>query len=162
MKTLLILRHAHAGHGAPRLADHDRPLSEQGQRDATQVGHWLRENGWLPTLILTSTAVRARATAQAVAEASAHEVMSIPDATLYNASPDPYREILHALGGAHERVMVVGHNPGLETLLFELTRQDEEMPPATLAEVRLPLDRWDELSLHTEGTLVRLQRPDEG
>ena len=70
MKLLLILRHAKSSWKDPDLDDHDRPLNKRGRRDAPRMGRLLRKEDLLPDLILSSTAVRARMTAEMVADAS--------------------------------------------------------------------------------------------
>lgn len=157
MKTLWILRHAHASRANPRLSDHARPLDERGVEEALQVGQLMRGEDAHPTLLLSSTAERARRTAQAVVAACGGELAL--HASLYNAPADSYLRLLCDLPDEVERAMVVGHNPGLEVLLFTLTRCDEVLTPAALAQVELPIEQWAELHSHTRGTLVRLYLP---
>jgi phosphohistidine phosphatase len=59
------------------------------------------------------------------------------------------------------RVMIVGHNPGQESLVRELTGRDERFPTAALARIDLPIETWKELDLSVRGTLVHLWRPKE-
>jgi phosphohistidine phosphatase len=80
---------------------------------------------------------------------------------LYAAWPDAYIETLNVLPDNYERVMVVGHNPGLEELLEILTDEFERMPTATLAVISLPIASWREISLETRGELVSIYRPKE-
>ena len=70
MKTLLVLRHAKSSWNDPALDDHERPLNKRGRRDAPRMGVLVREYGLIPDLIICSDAVRARVTAEAVAEAA--------------------------------------------------------------------------------------------
>ena len=60
MKTLLILRHAKSGWDVPNIADHDRPLTERGKKDAKRIGQLLLERGLVPDQMISSTAKRAR------------------------------------------------------------------------------------------------------
>lgn len=160
MKTLLILRHAQASHSNPRLRDHERPLTEQGKQDAQALGRRLAEHGWQPELVLSSTALRARTTAAIVSQACGAGSVT-EQRSLYNAAATAYTELLLALDPTENSVLVVGHNPGLESLLYDLTRQSESFSPATLAVVELPVERWAELRPHTRGTLRALLRPDD-
>jgi phosphohistidine phosphatase len=59
------------------------------------------------------------------------------------------------------RVMIVGHNPGQESLIRELTGRDERFPTAALARIDLPIETWKELALSIRGELVCLWRPRE-
>ena len=65
MKTLLLLRHAKSSWKDESLTDHERPLNKRGKKTAPQMGHLLRDQGLVPDLIVSSTAVRARSTAEA-------------------------------------------------------------------------------------------------
>ena len=69
MKTLLLLRHAKSSWKDESLTDHDRPLNKRGKKTAPLMGHLLREKNLVPDLVVSSTAVRARSTAEAAAEA---------------------------------------------------------------------------------------------
>ncbi len=73
MKTLMLLRHAKSSWKDSDLADHERPLNKRGKKTAPQMGRLLSTEGLVPDLILSSTAVRARETAEAVAKSSGYE-----------------------------------------------------------------------------------------
>src|SRR2546428_2406284 len=73
MKSLLILRHAKSSWKHPELTDHDRPLNKRGKRDAPRIEEILRGEHLIPEAIISSTAARAHATAEAVAKASGYK-----------------------------------------------------------------------------------------
>jgi phosphohistidine phosphatase len=160
MKQLLILRHAKADWADASLDDHERPLNKRGQRDAPEVGALLRAQNILPQLILSSTATRAQETATRMAEAAGYDGEITQLASLYHAPPSSYIAALNALSDDFERVMVVGHNPGLEELIYTLTDQAEMMPTAALALVSLPIERWSDLTSDTPGEFLSFWRPD--
>jgi phosphohistidine phosphatase len=58
-------------------------------------------------------------------------------------------------------VLAVGHNPGLQELLFRLTGADERFATAALAWIELSIDDWSTLDRCTRGRLVRIWRPKE-
>lgn len=159
MKTLLILRHAKSSWADPQLADHDRPLNKRGKRDAPRIGQLLRAESLAPELILSSTARRARKTAETVAEASGYEGEVEFRSEFYQGDPQSFIEALQDVPDEYERVMVVGHNPGLEELLESLTEAAISLPTAALAQVALPIQSWRMLALDTEGQLVNLWTP---
>lgn len=160
MKTLLVLRHAKSSWDHSDLADHDRPLNKRGLRAAPRMGQLLVEQDLVPDLILSSTAVRARTTAELVADEceSPPSIDYLP--SLYGAGPHEYLEAVSAAGGGGERIMVVGHNPGLETLVTVLTGESERMPTAAVARIELDIDEWEEV-VDARGRLVSLWRPKE-
>ena len=159
MKTLLILRHAKSSWDHPGLRDHDRPLNPRGRRDAPRMGRFLVERDLVPERIVSSTAVRARTTAELAAGEFDPEVEIETTSDLYLASPDNYVDVVEAMGGAEERLMVVGHNPGITALVWHLTGDGEHMPTAALAAVELDIDDWPELGSARRGRLIGLWRP---
>lgn len=159
MKTLLILRHAKSSWDDEALDDFDRPLNQRGNRDAPRMGQLLRKRDLLPELILCSTAVRACSTLEHVCQAADyHGQFELYD-DLYLAPPATYVERLHDVAEPTDRVMVIGHNPGLEMLLTDLTGAVEHLPTAALAVIELPIERWQQLRRPTAGRLRHLFRP---
>jgi phosphohistidine phosphatase len=161
MKTLLILRHAKSSWDDPGLADIDRPLNKRGKHDAPRIGQLLRSEDLVPDLLLASPAKRALKTAEAVAEESGYAGEIAVQADFYPGDPEDFIEVLRSLPDEHERVMVVGHNPGLEELVDALTGESVALPTAALAQITLPVDRWSNLIEAIEGRLVNVWRVKE-
>jgi phosphohistidine phosphatase len=125
------------------------------------MGELVREYGLIPDVVISSDAVRARLTAEAVAKAARYAGEILLDPHLYMACPADILSLLPMVRENAETVMIVGHNPGLEKLVEQLTGEREDLPTATLVQIRLPIDRWRDLKLSTRGTLVGLWRPEE-
>ena len=159
MKTLLLLRHAKSSWKETELADHDRPLNKRGRRTAPLIGELLQAEDLIPDLILCSSAVRTHDTALLVAEACSYrgEIKQIHE--LYLAGPQAYVEVLRQVADEHERLLVVGHNPGVEMLIKALTGEATAMPTAALATMELALEHWKDLHKNTECKLVNVWRP---
>ena len=141
MRELILLRHAHAESAAAGQDDHARGLSATGLAEAQAAGDWLREHGLRPDRVLCSDAARTRATLAALGDIGAGEVYE--DASIYDASPGT----LAALADVNrdvERLLLVGHNPGLETLVALLTDGTSDsgrgMPPGSIAWLHLDHD----------------------
>jgi hypothetical protein len=94
-------------------ADHDRPLNKRGKRDAPPMGELLRNEHLIPEAIISSTAARARATAEAVAKACGYKGEITLNRSLYANGPEAYLVVLHGLSIDSVRVLMVGHNPGV-------------------------------------------------
>jgi phosphohistidine phosphatase len=156
MKTLLVLRHAKSSWKNLVLADIDRPLNKRGKRDAPRIGALLHDEDLIPELIISSPALRARKTAEAVAVNSWYEGEIEIQADFYPGDPDSFIEAFYSIPDQIERVLIVAHNPGLEELLFVLTGESVRMPTSALAQVSLPVDRWLDLDEDTGGKLVNL------
>ncbi len=161
MKTLLVLRHAKSSWKHPETSDHDRPLNKRGKRDAPRMGRLVAARGLRPDVIVSSTAKRARLTADEVARHAGYEGSVHLDRHLYLASPDEIVDVLRDAGGSARRVMVVGHNPGLEDLVARLAGRPETLPTAALAEIRLSIRTWKNLAVSSAGTLAGVWRPRE-
>ncbi|MBE2222826.1 MAG: histidine phosphatase family protein [Anaerolineae bacterium] len=161
MKTLLILRHAKSSWENANLTDYERPLTSRGKQDAPRMGRLLLENDLTPDLIISSSAERALTTAELVALNSGYEQEITVTRQLYHGDPEDYLEIVREKGGPHGRVMVVGHNPGLEALVEELTSSYQIMPTAALVQVNLPIDSWADFTDDVSGELVGVWRPKE-
>jgi phosphohistidine phosphatase len=159
MKTLLLLRHAKSSWKHAELEDHDRPLNKRGKRTAPLMGALLQAESLVPDLILCSSAVRAYNTALLVAEACNYEGKIKQTRTLYLAEPQAYVEVLRKVAEKYERVLVVGHNPGLEKLLEALTGAATAMPTAALAYIEMSLKQWKDFDLNTECKLVNVWLP---
>ena len=161
MKTLLVLRHAKSSWNDQELDDHERPLNKRGRRDAPRLRELVREYGLIPDVIISSDAVRARLTAEAVAEAVRYAGEILLDPRLYLACPADILSLLTTVRENAGTVMIVGHNPGLEKLVEQLTGERQDLPTAALAQIGLPIGQWRDLKRSTRGTLVGLWRPEE-
>jgi len=161
MKTLLLLRHAKSSWKKQGIPDHERPLNKRGKKEAPQVGKYIKENDLMPDQILSSTARRAHATAETVAEACGFEEQIDLYQDLYMSDTGSYLDILRCLPDEANRVLVVGHNPDVEALLTLLTDVTDHMTTASLAVIDLPITSWQELNEATDGRLQNLWAPRE-
>jgi phosphohistidine phosphatase len=146
VKTLLLMRHAKSSWDNPGQDDHDRPLNPRGLRDAPHMGQLLIDESLVPDSITCSTAVRAHDTARIVAEACgcASPLRVAPE--LYHADLEAWQRVICGLPVESERALCVGHNPGIEMLLAELTGEFHHMGTAAVACVGLPIEGWPEFT----------------
>ena len=70
MKDLLLLRHAKSSWEDSELSDFERPLNGRGKRDAPRIGKLILKEKLTPHFIISSPALRARDTADIVAQKS--------------------------------------------------------------------------------------------
>ena len=161
MKTALILRHAKSSWDNMHQPDHQRPLNKRGQRDAPRMGELILREQLTPDTIVSSTAQRARETAEAVAAASQFAGDILYDDNLYLAPPQVYLDLLQAMPDEKQRVLLIGHNPGLEELVSRVTEQPTTMPTAALAHLQWELDCWQDLAQADTATLRDFWTPRE-
>jgi phosphohistidine phosphatase len=161
MKTLLLLRHAKSSWKNAELAYFERPLNKRGKNDAPRMGELLKREEIVPDLIISSSAERAIATAEAVASACGYDSEIQTTRQFYHAWPDDYINVINNVSNECDRVMVVGHNPGMESLVEELTGEWIRMPTAALVQIALGINQWSKLSLESKEELVNFWRPKE-
>lgn len=148
MKTLILVRHAHARSAGPAQPDHDRPLDERGRRDAASMGRQLARRGVRPGLIVSSPALRALTTAQLLADEIGHaREHVVVDERLYASSASRLLAIVRSLDDTVEHVMLFGHNPEFTELAHRLSRQITDMPTCAVAEFGFDTPAWSDVGV---------------
>jgi len=120
VRTLVLLRHSKAEPQA--VDDHARHLSERGREDAGSVRRWLGAQGLLPDRVVVSTSTRTRETWQL---ASVGRAVPDYDERVYDATVADLREVIGETPPDVATLLVVGHNPGIERLAWELDDSPE-------------------------------------
>ncbi|HMR64664.1 MAG TPA: histidine phosphatase family protein [Anaerolineae bacterium] len=120
MKTVLLLRHAKSSWDDSGLADFERPLAKRGKKDAPRIGEVLADFEMVPDIILSSPAVRAKETAELVAETSGYRHSIEWHHGFYGGGSEDLISALQRLPNKIERAMLVGHNPTMEETVATL------------------------------------------
>ncbi len=170
MKTLTLLRHAKSGWDDPVARDFDRALNARGKRGAAQIGQYLADHRLVFDYVLASPAVRVVETIASLATRYALPLAPEWERRIYLASAATLLDLIAALPDTANRVLLVGHNPGLEDLVLMLVPADGaggpnlrdeveiKFPTASLAELQADCASWAELGA-TPATLTRFVRP---
>ena len=164
MKTLYVLRHAKAERDSDTGKDFDRPLAERGWSDAELVGREARSRGFEIDAVLASPAKRAAETVEAFARGYG-EVAADWEPGIYNALVDRLIEIVQDADDGVERLMIVGHNPGFEGLVWSLADEGTDlvsagMPTSAFAAIEFPVDKWSDV-LERTGRIIAFIVPSE-
>lgn len=155
MKYLTLIRHAKSDWNNAS-SDHERPLNERGMRSAPVVGRFLARtyfgmNGTpallpKPDRIISSTAVRARTTAQLLQpELGVAPEIVLLEPRAYLAEPRTLLQIVREFTDAWNHVVLIGHNEGISEFARKLLRRDhldEDMPTCAAALIEMPWDSW--------------------
>lgn len=166
MKTLTLLRHAKSGWDDPVMRDFDRPLNAKGARAAVTIGQEMRSLGLAFDYVIASPAQRVIETVDHLATGYGRAIDPAWDRRLYLASAAMLLDLIHALPSEADRVLLIGHNPGLEELVLLLVADGGDplrgevavkYPTASLAELEIG-DSWPAL-LPGAARLVRFIRP---
>lgn len=145
-KFLYLVRHAKSSWSDSGLPDHERPLNRRGEHDAPRMGRRLEKREVRPGLIVSSSAVRALATAQVLArELGVRPEEVVVDERIYGADTDELIELIHTFDDRHHRVMLVGHNPTMTDLVNNLTGSHVgNMPTCSVATLGFGAVDWRE------------------
>jgi len=133
MRHLILLRHAKTERDSESGEDYDRRLDERGRLDSELVGAWLAAQKTVPELALVSSAVRARETWEIVAPHVPSCRAEFQDA-LYLANPLQIFKAIRRVPDSVTSVLVLGHNPGLHELAWNLTGKAPAAEQAALAQ----------------------------
>lgn len=159
MKNLLLMRHAKSSWKDDSLEDHERPLKKRGRKDAKRIAKVILKKDLVPDLILSSSAVRSRETADIIVKTLDYENKVEFSDELYMGEPQDFIDALCNLPQDLDTVMIVGHNPGLEAYLQIIDGEIESVPTAGLGYLVLAIDEWKEISLDTMGDLIGFWKP---
>lgn len=157
MRQLLLMRHGKSDWDADYEGDHQRPLNPRGVRSARLMGRLLSSKGLAPARVISSTAVRARTTAELAAEAGEWTAEIVLERDLYDLGP---AGVVASAAGSPEvqPLMLVGHQPTWGLLVSVLTGAKADMKTASVAVVEMPIESWAELPAAT-GVLAGLHHP---
>lgn len=148
VRELVLVRHAHAHAAEPGLEDFERRLDRRGRGEAETMAARAAALGLAPAHLISSPADRAIATARQFAKALGFPLPRIRhDDRVYLAEREQLVAILRALPDAPQRVMLVGHNPGLSALAEWLTDEDvDALATGSFYVARGPLAHWANLA----------------
>ncbi len=168
MKTLGLFRHAKSDWHDPRARDFDRPLNLRGEKGAGLMGRHIFDHSVKWDKVIASPAVRVAETIELAAKAAGRPIAFNWDRRIYLASSATLLDLLREQKDDPGPVLMVGHNPGLEDVIFDLVPDDGTSPLRDVVEVKFPtasfavleldIERWDELNERC-GKLVHLTRP---
>jgi phosphohistidine phosphatase len=164
VRILGLLRHAKSDTDDLSLRDFDRGLNERGRRGAAMIGDNIRQHGVPWDLLLASPAERVRRTL----DATGLQLPTRWEERVYLADSDTLIELLRGIAGDPAAVLMAGHNPGLQQLIFDLVAPEhenalfdevaEKYPTGTFAVLELAIDRWADCAPGC-GKLIHLARP---
>lgn len=153
-RLIYLFRHAKASGEGPDLEDLDRPLAPQGELACTTMKRYLAVADIHPDLVLCSTALRARQTVQRVMPALGEPTLVEYDRGLYRAGPRAILNRLRGTAAVASGVMIVGHDPGIQSLALQLTgsgidpdlaRLEKRFPTGALATLVFGGRSWSDL-----------------
>jgi phosphohistidine phosphatase len=166
--TLTLFRHAKSGWDDPVARDFDRPLNRRGEKAAITVGKWVKDNGLTFDHVVASPAVRVIDTIDQFVKGTGERIDPNWDRRIYLASSATLMDVLREQSDEYKSVLMVGHNPGMEDLVFDIVPDDgssplrdvvwEKYPTAAIARMDLDIDSWANIDRKC-GKLTHFVRP---
>jgi phosphohistidine phosphatase len=153
-RLVYLLRHAKSSRSDPELADFDRPLAPRGERASEAMGEYLRLADIQPGLVVCSAALRTGQTLERVLPTIGKDAVVKHYRGLYRVGPQAMLNRLHRTPNDVRSVMLVGHNPGMQTLTQrlagvgpepDLERLAKNFPTGALAILVYRGRSWEEL-----------------
>lgn len=160
MKELFIIRHAKSSWKNDLLKDIDRPLNKRGEKDAPNIGKQLKEKREKIDFFLSSNALRAKTTAEVVAENYGYlKEKIVVDSKIYEASVHQLLKIICAINDTHHSLAIFGHNPGFTELAEYITDHPVgNIPTAGIVKIKINVNSWKEVSANS-GEFVYFNYP---
>jgi phosphohistidine phosphatase len=167
LKTLTLLRHAKSGWDDAVARDFDRPLNAKGRKAALAMGQHLHSLDLGFDHVVASPAQRVVETIADLAHGYGSAIDPAWDKRLYLASASTLLDVARETPADADRLLMIGHNPGLEDFVLLLlghgarelvAAAEEKYPTATLAELTFEADDWAAIAPGA-GTLTRFVRP---
>jgi phosphohistidine phosphatase len=168
LKILGLYRHAKSDWHDARARDFDRPLNKRGRKGAALMGRHIADHAIAWERMIASPAVRVAETIELGAKAAERTLPVIWDRRIYLASSATLLDLIHEQEGDPASILMIGHNPGLEDLIFDLVPDDGSSPLRDIVEEKFPTAAYAVLELDAESwadvregsaRLIHLTRP---
>ncbi len=160
MKTIYIVRHAKSSWEDLTLHDFDRPLNKRGKENAPFMGKLLKNKDIKIDLMLSSPALRAKITAEIIAEALGYPTEKIVfEKKMYEANTSYLLQLIQNQDDKIENMMLIGHNPELTAWVNQLTSAHiENIPTAGVCCIQFGTKHWEKIRLK-QNELVFFEYP---
>ncbi len=156
MKILNLLRHAKSDLQDSSKRDFDRPLNDKGKRVSRAMGSWVAEQKITFDHIIASPAIRVSQTLEHFAEGYSKRLKINWERKVYLASSVTLLDMVRECDSHHDSILLVGHNPGIEDVIFDLVPDDgsspyrdnveKKYPTGTFAQLEIDINSWSDLN----------------
>ena len=158
MKSIIIFRHASTNHATEHQRDYDRTLTPRGIKDAEKMGSYLLEKKSKPDLLLSSSAVRARQTAEIAHTTGNWKSKFFLEPKIYGGNPYFLLDIIKQQEDIYNSICIVGHEPNFSSFIAKLTNTHINFPTASMAKIDFNIEEWIRIDFEI-GTLDWLTHP---
>ena len=159
MKRLILVRHAKSSLNQPLLSDHERILNQTGISEAKLIGHYLSNNQYIPSHIISSTATRTLETANIIIEQLKFKKKIETQSLIYSDSFLNILNLINTVDNQYQCIMLVGHNPTITQLINHITNMRINHMPTCGAGIIDFQVTWD--SITEDGQLIDFIWPEK-
>ena len=143
MKTVIIFRHGKANWDKEFSNDHDKTLAPRGIKDAKKMGEYLSQNNDIPDLVISSTAIRAKSTANLAMEAGNWTCPISLNEIIYTGSTNDLLTIVQKQDETLNAICIVGHEPKLSNFVdLSTNNKHTKFPTGSMAKIDFEISKW--------------------
>ena len=147
MKSVILFRHAEAAWLADTGRDHDRVLSSNGIETAKKMGQYLSKEKNIPELVISSTAIRAKTTAEIAIKSGRWKSGFQLEGGIYGGDPQYLLNLVQTQQEKIASICFVGHEPNLSNFLVCATENSYKIfPTASMTKIDFNVDNWKNIT----------------
>ncbi len=157
MKHLYLVRHAETEFGDAITRDHDRKLTNNGLKQASDLSDFIKSNQYIPDLILHSSAIRIKQTLNGIIDPlDNHKIDIIEDEKLYLPGTGYLLQTIEMIDSKYETAMIISHNPALGDILNTISKgRVYDYKQGSISIIRIDCDNWFDVTIK-ELSLLRI------
>ena len=161
LRSIILFRHGKSDWNANYESDHNRPVSKRGTKAAKKMGRYLSNIDQVPDLIISSTALRARNTAEIAINAGKWSSKLVLEKKIYESNVETLISIISKQSDEYNSICLVGHEPTFSSFIERCNNSTwSRFPTASMAQIDFNINSWYDIDLKF-GSLVWLIRPKE-
>ena len=146
MKSIILFRHGESDYNLDFSQDHERPLAQSGIQDAGKMGAYLYQQNESPNLVISSTAVRAKATAKIAMDVGKWSCNIVLESKIYGGSPEYLLSLIKSQNNRLSSICIVGHEPNFSSFIVKSTDSNYlQFPTASMAKINFDVNSWQEI-----------------
>ena len=144
MKTIIIFRHASTNAATEHQIDYDRTLTPRGLKDAERMGCYLLEKNIKPDVVFSSSAIRAKKTAEVAYTAGDWKSIFFLEPKIYGGSPYFLLDLIKQQHDSYNSICLVGHEPNFSNFIAKSinTTTYIDFPTAAMAKIDFDIQEW--------------------
>ena len=161
MKKIYIIRHAKSSWNDSSLDDFNRALNKRGKENAPMMGRRLNKRSVLPDLIISSPALRAKTTAEIIAQKVKYNKKIMFEKNIYDSNESEFHKILINVDDKNNTLFLVGHNPSISMLAQMYVDFEENIVTCGVVEIEFDCEKWKDIS-SKNAKLISFDYPKKG